>query len=92
MAEARISVLWDVASVSKDEVFMASSWCVGGRPMVVRGGGLRISVRLRIWCKPEETCLMATKVKTPVVLVSDGVRLERNVVLPRPSQSQWSGI
>lgn len=71
MAEARISVLWLVASVRSDEVLMASSWWVGSceEGIMRRWGveeGLRISVRVRMWCRPEETCCTATKVKMPV--------------------------
>jgi hypothetical protein len=63
-----MSIFGEVASVRRDEVLMASSWCVGfaGRcEGCGRGGGLWISVTARMWWRPWETCFMAMKVKTP---------------------------
>lgn len=73
-----MSMLGLVASVSSEEVLIDSSWCVefgGSRPFcwveLGYGGGERISVMVRICDRPEETCLIAIKVKMPEGWISE---------------------
>lgn len=67
-----MSLLWLVASVSSEDVLMASSWWVGSwglEGIAARCEGMfcgfRIVVRARTFFKPWETCCTATNVRKP---------------------------
>jgi hypothetical protein len=67
VAEARMSVLGQVARVWRAEVLMAFSWAVGVGAEVVLGGvrGVVIVVRVRRLRREVETWVLRTAVRRP---------------------------